>query len=380
MHARNQIQSVRENNFDLIRLFAALQVFYMHAVHHLNLTEHIGFLSHVTNVASWFPGVPIFFVISGFLITKSYESNINDVRQYFVNRFLRIYPALWFGLLLTIIALSWNRVIDNEALFNSKFWLWLVGQVSFFQYFTPEILKNYGVGCPNGSLWTIPVELEFYLAVPVMYIVLKRLNKKWLVNATLVVLLLISFFINSKFSRNDSNLFLKLLYVSFIPHIWMFILGSLIYKNFDSISRIIEGKAIYWLVSYIIIMLVRETTSESVLLLFLSKIILGFSMLSVAFSFKNFSKKMLKGKDLSYGFYIYHMIVINVMVQNGYSGHIIYFVLSFMAVLLLSYLSWNLLENKALNLKHAILNKSYTRTPMEEKAFLNLEQEGSGVV
>ena len=45
------------------------------------------------DVTSLFLGVPVFFSISGFLISKSYENN-RVVREFALNRILRIYPAL----------------------------------------------------------------------------------------------------------------------------------------------------------------------------------------------------------------------------------------------------------------------------------------------
>lgn len=50
------------NNFDLIRLFTALQVAILHMDRHLNLNLSFA------NFLAYFPGVPIFFFISGYLI------------------------------------------------------------------------------------------------------------------------------------------------------------------------------------------------------------------------------------------------------------------------------------------------------------------------
>ena len=58
----------RYNNFDLIRLLASIQVFVMHAFVHLKLSASPG----VAEVLNWFPGVPIFFMISGLQVTYSF--------------------------------------------------------------------------------------------------------------------------------------------------------------------------------------------------------------------------------------------------------------------------------------------------------------------
>ena len=61
-----KIKFNRENNLNLIRLLAALQVAISHSLTHLDIkTEWLLFLNN--NFFKYFPGVPIFFFISGFL-------------------------------------------------------------------------------------------------------------------------------------------------------------------------------------------------------------------------------------------------------------------------------------------------------------------------
>jgi hypothetical protein len=61
----------RFNNFDLIRLIAAAQVMYNHSI----IWLHIPQLSAIEGLVDMFPGVPIFFVVSGFLVTRSFVQN-----------------------------------------------------------------------------------------------------------------------------------------------------------------------------------------------------------------------------------------------------------------------------------------------------------------
>src|SRR6185369_16895193 len=79
------------NNFDLIRLLAALQVLFNHAVGWLALPN----LPYpYSSIVSAFPGVPIFFVVSGFLIARSFLDCQGNVIAFGWRRALRIYPGL----------------------------------------------------------------------------------------------------------------------------------------------------------------------------------------------------------------------------------------------------------------------------------------------
>jgi peptidoglycan/LPS O-acetylase OafA/YrhL len=91
MMPRTGTSSVQtRNNFDLIRLFAAAQVAVSHAADWMHVP--LPWL----NILGYFPGVPIFFFISGYLIYQSY-ANIKTpdrLRVFTINRILRLFPAL----------------------------------------------------------------------------------------------------------------------------------------------------------------------------------------------------------------------------------------------------------------------------------------------
>lgn len=104
-------------------------------------------------MSGYFPGVPIFFAISGFLISASWERS-NSLRKYFKNRFLRIYPALWFCFFLSVFVTS---LTYEFKIFTFDFFKWTLAQLTIGQFYNPDFFRDYGVGVVNGSLWTIPV-------------------------------------------------------------------------------------------------------------------------------------------------------------------------------------------------------------------------------
>ncbi|MFZ3008386.1 MAG: acyltransferase, partial [Phenylobacterium sp.] len=145
----------RANNFDLIRLFAAVEVALVHAITHLNLGDVPKFLSYL-------PGVPIFFLISGFLIFPSYAKS-TSLWQYSLKRIFRIYPALIVCFILSVAMLLAVGYMTWGIVASPQFGIWAAAQLTILQFYNPEFMRAFGAGVINGSLWTIAVELQFYV-------------------------------------------------------------------------------------------------------------------------------------------------------------------------------------------------------------------------
>ena len=121
-------------------------------------------------------GVLLFFVISGFCIHYPHAGNKVPlkIKQYTIRRFLRIYPpyAVAVGLsMLAVFFFPWGN-IKGEA------WLQSLLMV---QNYLPHINSQVSSNC---SLWSIPTEMEFYFAYPLLLI----LWRKWGALQTLTLL------------------------------------------------------------------------------------------------------------------------------------------------------------------------------------------------
>lgn len=150
---KDQHRLVKNNCLSLIKMLAAIQVMFGHMVEHLELPIN----ETVFRATYFIRGVPIFFALSGFLIWFSIERSAS-YGHYLKKRFWRIYPELWVAVIVEIAVLvflyhGWN--IKQLALFA-------FGQGTLFQFWTPGSLRGYGVGTPNGALWTIGVMIQFY--------------------------------------------------------------------------------------------------------------------------------------------------------------------------------------------------------------------------
>jgi len=178
----------RKNCFDYVRLYGAFQVLISHGQAHLNLNIP----SIIANIFSY-DGVSIFFAISGFLVTISWINSNFNLKTYLIARSLRIFPALWTSAIISFFLIIFLGKF--KFAFSLKGILWLFSQASPFTFWNPNELRDFGVGVINGSLWTIPVELQFYIFVPLLislYFLLKRRFSGFISSLSLVFIAALS--------------------------------------------------------------------------------------------------------------------------------------------------------------------------------------------
>ena len=346
----------RENNFDLIRLLAAFQVLFYHSIVHLGLKSDSQF---ILDLISHFPGVPIFFTISGFLISYSLERTNFDLKKYFRNRALRIYPALWICTIITAILFASFIPISSIK----DFLLWFFAQISFFQFYASPLMKSWGVGHPNGSLWSIAVELQFYVLLPIILVLFKFTKNLKQTNILLVTLFLISLLIkylilNNSFISNN-EIASKLAGNTVFFNLHFFLTGIAFYKNYALLEKYLSNKIWFWLSTYLIYILIFQiylkvyiSPYDINLFGIIANTLLSFFTLSFAFSYKKLSKKLLAENDISYGLYIYHMPIINTFIALGHKGNYLFVFFVTVFTLALAALSWKLIEQKAIKLKN----------------------------
>lgn len=147
-----------------IRLLAAMQVVYGHTLTHL----HIESIPVLNDCINFFYGVPIFFTMSGFLIWQSVGRS-RGFREYLGKRFWRIFPELWAAVAIELIVLL---CLYHDSISWPQFVAFAITQGTIFQFWTPDCLRGYGCGTPNGALWTICVLIQFYFFVYFLYKVL----------------------------------------------------------------------------------------------------------------------------------------------------------------------------------------------------------------
>ena len=177
---------------------------------------HLGF----TWIPGGFLGVDLFFVISGYVITRLLLDSIAqsgglDLRGFYIARARRLLPALIFMLVSTTIAIGiWAPDTIKRLLIDTPFSLtgtmnwWLVAhhQDYFDTIGRPPLLQH---------TWSLAVEAQFYLLWPlILYFILKQFGKKHIPLASLLIaaasgiaLLFVSFSLDASNASKVSHVY-----------------------------------------------------------------------------------------------------------------------------------------------------------------------------
>jgi peptidoglycan/LPS O-acetylase OafA/YrhL len=162
-------------------------------------------------------GVMIFFTLSGFLMAYLYFEkpiSLAGVGKFYWRRLARVYPLFAF-LVLFFFAVT-QLVFDGKG---------VVFSLNF-----EETLQHLTLQTGQGPLWTIPVEITFYLFVPVFWLVYRKAGFIGL--AALIALILAAQQIVS-----FKNYFMPLNKVSLTSTIHFFLFGFLMWWLFKATSE-----------------------------------------------------------------------------------------------------------------------------------------------
>lgn len=334
------------NHFNAIRLAAASQVLLYHVGHHLEFPKDAyGFLG-------FFPGVPVFFFISGFLVSASYQrlrSQGRPTSRFFRNRFLRIFPGLWACVAVSVLLLWATGHLAEHPIPWGGFMAWVAGQSSICQFYNPPFLRDFGVGVINGSLWTISVELQFYLLIPLLLALLGASRKAF------ILLTVLSVIVHCTHQAGfwGSGMIDKLLSVSFMPWLYMFNVGILA-ANATRVEQRLWSSSPWIVLPCFFLAFIGGERLFGLGLNPVSFLLLAIMILRVGTapaSDRSFLARTIQQTDISYGVYLYHMLVVNAAIAIGFNDRTLAAACIVAVTVVLATLSWCLIERPFLAIK-----------------------------
>lgn len=336
-----------QNNYDFLRVFAALSITFFHSFALLNKLK-LDPLFILTNgrINFSFIGLNIFFCISGYLIAKSATTSPTLI-NYLWKRLLRIQPLLILTCVLTVFFLGpiFTNLTTPDFFLNGDTWTYFRNVFPAFgiQFSLPGVfLKNIGESGVNGSLWTLIVEERLYLIMCFLFLFKKQ--NSWYVT----------------------------FYVLFINAIYL-------YNHFYYSGELIpfmDTNAFYYSLVFLnsaVLFILKVNLSKSIYpIVFLSTIvtILGiiFPMFNFLFLFsfpflingiaqiKGITNHAGKYGDFTYGIYVFSFPVQQMLIAKGIAINNPYllFIISSAIAIPMAVASWHLLEKKFLRMKKAI--------------------------
>lgn len=329
--------ATRKNSLDLLRLAAAWLVLYSHQHVLLGLSEPL-FFGWTTFGGA---GVSIFFFLSGMLVWSSWARD-PDVKRFFIRRSLRIFPGLWVAVFVTVFLLgpALSRLAVTDYFSSSVTWRYLSTSFLLVRHVLPGVfVENPYQNAVNGSLWTLPVEFMCYLTVAAVGSI-GFVRKQWSLGF-FVCLAVLGATLGTVLTGERFTAHFEM--VAFFW--WGVWLGHL--RGSNSVNRL-EGFILTALALSMFLAVGSRGTDRTVMLLFVVGAVIAAD--TVAFG----ARLTDRIGDLSYGMYIFAFPVQQVLVVLGRGrdwSFGLYMGASFFVTAGLAYLSWHLVEKRALLFK-----------------------------
>lgn len=332
----------RDNNFNAIRVVAASLVVLSHSYalsghgEEEPLARTVGILDFATLA------VITFFVISGFLVTRS--AHVAPTLGSFVRaRFLRIWPGLVVTALLSVFVLGPIATVLSlrDFFHDSETWKYLasIPILDVGRGLPGVFIGNPMSGGVNGSLWTIQVEAWLYAVVAILLVF--RILEKPLSANLFYIGCIVGYFlfpddVIAWIPRNEGYMTPRL--------VGSFLVGSMMYTNRRMVPL---GPA-----TGIALVALAAMSIKTGFFGTLFYVALGYWVILLALHPRLYLPFLNTRSDYSYGIYVFAFPVQQTVVAiAGPRSSLFLFAVSYPLILGLAMMSWTWVESRALRLK-----------------------------
>lgn len=317
----------RANSFDAIRLIAAGVVVYHHAFLLVGLPEPIAFRWDDRVLDFGAVAVIVFFVVSGYLITQSWN-NSPSLTSFSMKRAARIWPGLIAVVTISVFVLGpLVTSLDTVTYFrHAETWGYL--RTLFLapvETRLPGVFEQTPLGTVNASLWTLPIEVVAYAALATIGTLFLRRGHRWVI--PVAALALAGF--GTASTEHSGNIAALLAF---------FFMGAAC-----QVYRIGRNR---WLLAFAVAAFWVSLTSS---LFFLAFPAMTYIVLFIATGNYPGLRRVSRWGDPSYGTYIYGAPVGQLLYLAGVTSLLPMFVISLVLSVAAGYISWHLVENPALS-------------------------------
>ncbi len=364
------------NNFDGLRFIAALLVLFHHAASMMSKNGET-FITQLDLFKNGANAVSFFFVLSGFLITylllqEQDKKRHVSIRNFYIKRILRIWP-LYF--LMIIIALFIQPVLIDLLHIPYVMTYDFKETWMYFVFFLPGMVTFYFGGSHLlEPLWSIGVEELFYLFWAPVFKYIHRFIFSILLFILVAKLVLLQLSHLGYFPPAMAYLIRILQFESMayggIGAYLLFNYGKqlLHYARLIQIIKLLFGLSILGLIffSSAIHILLFKSNSNSDFEVFVKSFLFAGFLFSMALTNKKIlflsSKPMVYLGEISYGIYMYHLLILTVLILPIHNLHLnpilkdsLFLCASILLTILIAGLSKRFFESYFLNFRKKLL-------------------------
>lgn len=339
----------RTYGFDYLRLGLALAVVLVHSVSTTYGPKNGNFVFEGWLRPLTVSILPAFFALSGFLVCGSLARN-PSLFAFLILRAIRIVPALTAETILCAIVIgpALTGISIWQYLSDPIFYKYFLNIIGFIQFYLPGVfLDNPFPRVINGQLWTVPIELECYVALAMIFI-FGLFTRIWLLVPLFLAITaytLANHYTRSGIALEVANVHQRVLLLSFLA-------GVILYQLRDRVPYSVPLVVLSGLASYGL--LLRTDTSYFVPLP-IAYLVASVGILEIP------KRTFLLRGDYSYGIFLFGFPVQQTFAHLAAQGapRLQCWWINCLVCMPLSigmaYLSWHLIEARVLARKRAIV-------------------------
>ncbi len=326
------------NNFDLLRLLLAIIVVIVH-------TAELSQIEAIAKVSQYFSSViavDSFFIVSGFLIFMSFD-NSSSLSSFAIKRVRRVAPAYSVVILLSALLLFFVSTQSFSNYFNIEFFHYILFNLLTLNFVQPTLTGVFidnPLQAINGALWTIKIEVAFYIIVPLIGYLLTKTNKLFILLTIYIFSISYSILLFWLYKNSSLEIYLKLEKQIF-GQLAFFVSGALLYYFYDTFKKksfqiLLVASVILYIHYYFINIYLLYPMALAIVIIYF------------ATQFK-YLGEFGKYGDISYGLYIWHFPIIQLFIYyNLFDNLALGLILLVVCLLTISFLSWHFVEKRFL--------------------------------
>jgi peptidoglycan/LPS O-acetylase OafA/YrhL len=292
--------------------------------------------------------VDCFFVVSGYLISSSFDRDPNLMRFY-IRRIFRIYP-LYVVVVAAQAAILLVLTPPGTSVAGVMVLRYIIANATFANFLQPDlgndVLSSLPVGTLNPSMWTLKIELGFYLIMPFIWMATRRLG--W----SLLVMLFVG---SAAYQLTLKHAGYFELARQLPGQLQFFVLGIGIYRLRGRPALSPPAACAVTLVVGCAITAMHHTTLPVIYPLMIAALVALVALKTPALSVET---------DMSYGVYLFHGPIIQLSLLLGIDRRDwIGLVLTIAVVFALAWIAERIIESPGIDLGRSLIRHASQRTP-----------------